>query len=128
MHACVHAQVDLLAPQELRCPISLEAPPLCAQITPCGHVFAFPSIMAHLLHHGGSGNSLRRAAPCPLCFQPIVARELRLARAHAVRPAEVHLDTNWWSLVFSVRALLCRMVCDLPEVHAQVEYLFLCPR
>ena len=68
------AQVGMLAAQGLRCPITLEAPPLAPQITPCGHVFAFPAIMAHLLHHGG--DSLRKASPCPLCFQPIVARAL----------------------------------------------------
>jgi hypothetical protein len=71
----------MLAPAPLRCPISLDAPPLCAQITPCGHVFAFPSIMAHLAAHNDRGTG-RRAAPCPLCYAPLVARELRLVRVH----------------------------------------------
>jgi hypothetical protein len=71
----------MLAPAPLRCPISLDAPPLCAQITPCGHVFAFPSIMAHLATHNERGTA-RRAAPCPLCYAPVVARELRLVRVH----------------------------------------------
>ena len=73
----------MLAPAPLRCPISLDAPPLCAQITPCGHVFAFSAIMAHLAAHN-DGASVRRAAPCPLCYAPVVARELRLVRVHQV--------------------------------------------
>ncbi|EFJ45410.1 hypothetical protein VOLCADRAFT_105963 [Volvox carteri f. nagariensis] len=60
-------------------------PPLCPQITPCGHVFSFPAIMHHLMNHGGE--QLRRSAPCPLCFAPVVARELRLVRVrHVVQP------------------------------------------
>ena len=31
-----------------QCPISLDAPPEVPQITPCGHVFSFASIMRHL--------------------------------------------------------------------------------
>ena len=77
----------MLAPAPLRCPISLDAPPLCAQITPCGHVFAFPAIMAHLAAHN-DGASVRRAAPCPLCYAPVVARELRLVRVHQVAPPQ----------------------------------------
>ena len=52
------------------------------QITPCGHVFAFHAIMAHLVGRGG--DALRRAAPCPLCYAPIAARELRLVRIQPV--------------------------------------------
>ena len=46
-------QVELLASGPLSCPISLESPPRCPQITPCGHIFSFPSIMQHLAYHGG---------------------------------------------------------------------------
>jgi len=77
----------MLVDAPLKCPISLETPPLCPQITPCGHVFAFPSIMAHLINHGG--HSLRKAAPCPMCNAPVVARELRLVRAHILLPPKV---------------------------------------
>lgn len=77
----------MLTAQPLQCPISLETPPLCPQITPCGHVFSFPSIMAHLMHHGG--DNLRKASPCPLCFHPIVARELRLVHIHQVQQPKV---------------------------------------
>ncbi|KAK9840636.1 hypothetical protein WJX81_005957 [Elliptochloris bilobata] len=81
-------EVEMLAPAPLRCPISLDAPPLCPQITPCGHVFAFPAIMAHLAAHN-DGASARRAAPCPLCYSPVVARELRLVRVHQVAAPQV---------------------------------------
>lgn len=77
----------MLVPTPLRCPISLESPPLCPQITPCGHVFSFPAIMGHLLVHGGDG--LRKTSPCPLCFAPVAARELRLVCAHAAQPPKV---------------------------------------
>jgi hypothetical protein len=68
--------VDMASASPIQCPISLESPPLCPQITPCGHVYSFGSIMQHLMTHGGE--QLRRSAPCPLCYQPVVARELRL--------------------------------------------------
>lgn len=68
--------VDMMSATPIQCPISLESPPLCPQITPCGHVYSFGSIMQHLMTHGGE--QLRRSAPCPLCYQPVVARELRL--------------------------------------------------
>ncbi|KAK9807857.1 hypothetical protein WJX72_011479 [[Myrmecia] bisecta] len=80
-------EVEMVASTPIKCPISLDCPPLCAQITPCGHVFSFPSIMQHLMTHGG--DELRKASPCPLCFNPIVARELRLVRVHQVQPPKV---------------------------------------
>ena len=42
-------QVIMMTGGEVQCPISLETDPLCPQITPCGHVFAFHSIMQHLM-------------------------------------------------------------------------------
>jgi hypothetical protein len=70
--------VDMRSSVPVQCPISLDSPPVCPQITPCGHVFSFGSIMRHLMTHGGE--QLRRSAPCPLCYQPLVARELRLVQ------------------------------------------------
>lgn len=70
--------VDMRSLTPVQCPISLDSPPVCPQITPCGHVFSFGSIMRHLMTHGGE--QLRRSAPCPLCYQPLVARELRLVQ------------------------------------------------
>ncbi|GLC37445.1 hypothetical protein PLESTM_000585400 [Pleodorina starrii] len=75
-------QVEMATAAPIQCPISLDSPPLCPQITPCGHVFSFPAIMHHLINHGGE--QLRRSAPCPLCFAPVVARELRLVRVRRV--------------------------------------------
>jgi hypothetical protein len=43
--------------------------------------------MQHLVNHGGKG--LRCSAPCPLCFAPLVARELRLVRVRQVGAARV---------------------------------------
>lgn len=36
------AAVEVLAPTPLQCPICLEQPPNCPQITLCGHIFCFP--------------------------------------------------------------------------------------
>lgn len=74
--------VDMRSSTPVQCPISLDSPPVCPQITPCGHVFSFGSIMRHLMTHGGE--QLRRSAPCPLCYQPLVARELRLVQVGGV--------------------------------------------
>jgi len=49
MSATCLAQVVMMTGGEVQCPISLETNPLCPQITPCGHVFAFHSIMQHLM-------------------------------------------------------------------------------
>lgn len=70
----------------LACPISLDAP-VCPQITRCGHIFSFPSLMQFLIYAGGS--ELRKAAPCPLCFTNIAARELRTAQVQLVDQVEV---------------------------------------
>ena len=56
----------MLSVHPVRCPITLDDRPLCPQITPCGHVFSFPAIVAHLVAHGGP--ELRKSAPCPLCY------------------------------------------------------------
>ncbi|WIA20869.1 hypothetical protein OEZ85_005218 [Tetradesmus obliquus] len=79
--------VDMASATPIQCPISLESPPLCPQITPCGHVYSFGSIMQHLMTHGGE--ALRRSAPCPLCYQPVVARELRLVTVREVTSPSV---------------------------------------
>lgn len=33
--------VDMRSSTPVQCPISLDSPPVCPQITPCGHVFSF---------------------------------------------------------------------------------------
>lgn len=80
-------QVQMLSSIPIQCPISLESPPICPQITPCGHIYSFHSVMQHLVRHGGE--ELKRAAPCPLCYAPIVARELRLVNVQQVNPPTV---------------------------------------
>ena len=102
-HLSLRPQVEMLTAHEINCPISLEAP-VCPQITPCGHVFAFSSIMAHLMSHGG--DNLRKASPCPLCFQPIVARELRLVQIKVVTPPKVPIFPC--SLSCNVHAVICQ--------------------
>ncbi|CAG9467790.1 unnamed protein product [Pedinophyceae sp. YPF-701] len=67
------------------CPIDM-GPPRCPQVTPCGHIFSFASIIQHLMSHGGGAVSRAgAAAPCPLCFEPISARDLR-GCVYAVSP------------------------------------------
>eukprot|EP00798_Chlamydomonas_sp_ICE-L_P001445 gene1445-32819_t len=46
-------QVEMMSSTPCQCPISLDSPPVCPQITPCGHVYSFPSIMQHLVNYGG---------------------------------------------------------------------------
>ena len=80
-------QVQMPVTSPLQCPISLETPVQCPQITPCGHVFGFVPIMGYLLSHGGQ--ALRKACPCPLCFVPIAARELRGLRFQHIKAPQV---------------------------------------
>ena len=80
-------QVDVLVDKTedpLTCPITLE-PLVCPHMTACGHIFSFPAIIHHAVNHGGP--ELRAAAPCPLCFTPVVVRELRCVRYSCVLSA-----------------------------------------
>ena len=62
-----NVQVVMMTGGEVQCPISLDTNPLCPQITPCGHVFAFHSIMQHLM---------TQVRPCPcLLFQWLINQE-----------------------------------------------------
>eukprot|EP01025_Chloroclados_australasicus_P017398 TRINITY_DN1887_c0_g1_i4.p1 TRINITY_DN1887_c0_g1~~TRINITY_DN1887_c0_g1_i4.p1 ORF type:complete len:620 (-),score=56.10 TRINITY_DN1887_c0_g1_i4:421-2280(-) len=75
------AWVEMMTDTDVQCPISLESPPFCPQITPCGHLYSFPSIVHYLYLQD---NNLRAPAPCPLCFEPLSARELRDAKIERV--------------------------------------------
>eukprot|EP00884_Botryococcus_braunii_P023287 jgi/Botrbrau1/9642/Bobra.0131s0019.2 len=110
-------EVEMMVQSPLRCPISLDSPPLCPQITPCGHVFAFPSIMTYLMNYGG--DNLRRASPCPLCYTPIAARELRLLRAVHVTPPKVG-DTTSFVLLKRHRSSVVPTLAK-PEVGSPSE-------
>jgi hypothetical protein len=77
--------VETLAAAPPTCPIALA--PLSAAdapvITPCGHMFSAAAIAAHLAARGGAAAA---AGPCPLCFAPVAARELRLAAVRLAAP------------------------------------------
>jgi hypothetical protein len=51
--------VDMASPNPVACPISLDSPPACPQITPCGHVFSFASIMQARGHTAAPHRALR---------------------------------------------------------------------
>ncbi|DBB01557.1 TPA: hypothetical protein ACH3X1_000206 [Trebouxia sp. C0004] len=93
-------QVIMMTGGEVQCPISLETNPLCPQITPCGHVFAFHSIMQHLMTQGGE--DLRKAARCPLCYSMVAARELKLVQVHRIHVPQVN-DTVTFRLLQRAR-------------------------
>ena len=61
-------------PSTVQCPICLE-PPLCPQITSCGHIFCFPCILRYLLmgEEDAKGECWKR---CPLCFVMISLKDL----------------------------------------------------
>ncbi len=83
-------QVEMLAPAPLRCPISLDCPPICPQITPCGHVFSFHAILQHLVSASGAeGTTPKAAVKCPLCYTLFGCKELRLVRVLPVQPLQV---------------------------------------
>lgn len=83
----VTAQVEMMVSTPTKCPITLDTPPVAPQITPCGHVFGFSGIIQHMMMTGG--RELRCAAKCPLCFTPIVARELRSVVFQPVKPPKI---------------------------------------
>lgn len=78
--------VVMLSSAPIYCPITLEAP-WCPQITPCGHVFSFQAIIAHMMSHGGP--ELRVSSPCPLCTTLVAARELRPVHVRYVNEPKV---------------------------------------
>ncbi len=94
-------QVQMFTSENTMCPISLDSPPICPHITPCGHIFSFPSIMRHLvgdrqsmLRNGWCGSQMTAAAKgttalCPLCYTKFDAQTLRWV--HLV-PQKVHSD------------------------------------
>lgn len=70
------AAVNVSAPVPVQCPICLETPPVCPQITSCGHIFCFPCILRYL----ALGEEEQRSdyfKKCPLCFAMTSSRALR---------------------------------------------------
>ncbi|CAN6472465.1 unnamed protein product [Victoria cruziana] len=80
------------SPIPVQCPICLE-PPLCPQITSCGHIFCFPCILHYLLIGGEDhkGDSWRR---CPLCFTMVSIKDLYTIYIDYVKKYHVgdHMD------------------------------------
>eukprot|EP00897_Mesotaenium_endlicherianum_P006435 jgi/Mesen1/581/ME000107S10814 len=107
------AAVEISATAPPQCPICLEQPPLCPQITSCGHLFCFPCILRYLLGPlgcgaGGSGVAERRSRgdhwkKCPLCFAMTSARDLRSVTVH-VAPPPVAGDLMRFSLLVRSKA------------------------
>eukprot|EP00850_Spirogloea_muscicola_P020349 SM000213S06814 [mRNA] locus=s213:27851:32144:- [translate_table: standard] len=79
-----------------QCPICLDAPPLCPQITACGHVFCFPCILHHLLDDGSHGEEVGGRRPpgehfrrCPLCAALVGTKDLRTAVLQSFQTPQV---------------------------------------
>lgn len=70
------AAVYVSAPVLIQCPICLENPPICPQITSCGHIFCFPCILRYLFmgEEEHKGDYFKK---CPLCFATISSKALR---------------------------------------------------
>lgn len=68
------AAVNVTAPAPVQCPICLDSPPLCPQITSCGHIFCFPCILHYLMLGDQRGDPYKK---CPLCFAMISCKDLR---------------------------------------------------
>ncbi|KAG0581808.1 hypothetical protein KC19_3G011200 [Ceratodon purpureus] len=66
--------VNVTAPVPVQCPICLDTPPLCPQITSCGHIFCFPCILHYMMLGEQRGDPWKK---CPLCFAMISVKEMR---------------------------------------------------
>eukprot|EP00210_Caulerpa_lentillifera_P003191 g3049.t1 len=108
--------VEMAVAEDYRCPISLEAPPVCPHITPCGHVFSFSSIIQHLMNAGGP--SLFSSAPCPLCYAPFVAKSLRSVR---FKHKQVPVVGQTWNFSLMKRNKKCAVPEKLTDV-SDLEY------
>lgn len=76
------AAVNMMAPVPVQCPICLDTPPLCPQITSCGHIFCFPCILHYLMLGDQRGDPWKK---CPLCFAMISCKELRTVSITSVQ-------------------------------------------
>ncbi|EFJ21418.1 hypothetical protein SELMODRAFT_443565 [Selaginella moellendorffii] len=75
------ALVELSSSVAIQCPICLESPPLCPQITSCGHVFCFPCILRYF----SDADHKTHVKKCPLCFGMTSPKELRTVYIHNVK-------------------------------------------
>lgn len=82
------AAVNISAPVPIQCPICLETPPVCPQITSCGHIFCFPCILRYLVL-GDDEQRNEHFKKCPLCFAMTSSKELRTVFVDTVRNHQV---------------------------------------
>eukprot|EP00252_Welwitschia_mirabilis_P010012 TRINITY_DN23035_c0_g1_i1.p1 TRINITY_DN23035_c0_g1~~TRINITY_DN23035_c0_g1_i1.p1 ORF type:complete len:798 (+),score=151.89 TRINITY_DN23035_c0_g1_i1:152-2545(+) len=69
------ALVNLSIFTPVHCPICLEKPPLCPQITTCGHIFCFPCVLRYLMM-GEEDKKGYHWKKCPICSAMISCRDL----------------------------------------------------
>lgn len=87
------AAVSFSTPNHVQCPICLDSPPLCPQITTCGHIFCFPCILRYLMMGEGDhkGDNWEK---CPLCSVMISCKDLHTVCIGNVKHYDVgkHID------------------------------------
>ena len=74
--------VEMASATPLSCPVCLDEPMTCAQVTLCGHAFCFPCIARHAATVRKEGEP----AKCPMCFTPLRLADLRTVRRRPIDP------------------------------------------
>ena len=72
--------VEAGACDPLQCPICLDEPMTCSQVTLCGHSFCFPCVARHCVTNRKEGEP----AKCPMCFEPLRLADLRKVRRRPI--------------------------------------------
>jgi len=87
------AAVNFSTPNHVQCPICLDSPPLCPQITTCGHIFCFPCILRYLMMGEGDHKGYNWKK-CPLCSIMISCKDLHTVCIGNVKQYDVgkHID------------------------------------
>eukprot|EP01018_Ginkgo_biloba_P017369 Gb_01733 [translate_table: standard] len=82
------AAVKFSSSVPVQCPICLESPPLCPQITTCGHIFCFPCVLRYLLmgEEDHKGDCWKK---CPLCSTVISCKDLHTVSISSVKHFQV---------------------------------------
>ncbi|KAI5074711.1 hypothetical protein GOP47_0010672 [Adiantum capillus-veneris] len=82
------AALNVSAPVPVQCPICLEIPPVCPQITSCGHIFCFSCVLRYF-HLGNNELRSDHFKKCPLCFAITSSKELRTVFVETVHNYQV---------------------------------------
>ncbi|MCO5602240.1 hypothetical protein L7F22_056368, partial [Adiantum nelumboides] len=82
------AALSVSAPVPVQCPICLEAPPVCPQITSCGHIFCFSCVLRYFVL-GNNEQTTDYFKKCPLCFAVTSSKELRTVFVEAMHNYQV---------------------------------------